>query len=73
MSITKTRYSAASEAAVPYLEDYEPTNLDIIKLEISCIKGNRWLDAEEKREAYLKLKKEMAPKMFEHVFEALLK
>ena len=73
MSITKPRYSAASEAAVPTFEDYQPTNLDILKLEISCIKGNKWLTAEEKRETYLKLKKELAPKMPEHVFEALLK
>ena len=71
MSITKTRYSTASEAAVPH-QDYQTTTMDVLKLEISCIRGNKWLSADEKDVKLKKLKKDLAPNMPEEVFQALL-
>lgn len=71
MSITKTRYSAASEAAVPD-QDFKTTTMDVLKLEIACIKGNKWLTQDERDQMYIKLRNNLAPNMPEHVFQALL-
>lgn len=71
MSITKTRYPAASEAAVPN-QDYQTTTMDVLKLEISCIRGNKWLSADERQTAIAKLKSALAPNMPDDVFQALL-
>ncbi|MFC4213474.1 hypothetical protein ACFOWA_19935 [Pedobacter lithocola] len=71
MSITKTRYSAASIASVPD-QDFKTTTMDVLKLEIACIRGNKWLTIEEKQVKIKKLKNILAPNMPEHVFQALL-
>ena len=71
MSITKTRYSVNSEAAVPN-QDFKTTTIDVLKLDIACIRGNKWLSANEKQTAISKLKAKLAPNMPEHVFQALL-